>query len=64
MKKKYRDITVDGIPYAWQTNGYGIKIWRDKKVVFDDYYYKDSETSDKVVVTPKIVETIIRKHCL
>ena len=37
-KKKYRDIVVDGVKYAWMVRGYydgsTLKVWKDKKVLF------------------------------
>jgi hypothetical protein len=55
MKKKYRDITVDGVKYAWMvSNGDTLTIWKDKKVI---------KTRDVLhcVVTPQLVADIIRE---
>lgn len=41
-RKKFREITVDGQLYAWQVTSCGLygtrylKIWKDKKVIFDE----------------------------
>jgi hypothetical protein len=36
MKKKFRDITVDGVLYAWMMKGTYLKIWLNKKVIFEE----------------------------
>jgi len=36
MKKKFRDITVDGVLYAWMVKGTFLKIWLNKKVIFEE----------------------------
>lgn len=53
MKKKYRDITVDGVQYAWMTSYSVLTIWKDKKVV---------KTVDvtHITVTPAIVADAIK----
>jgi len=58
MKKKYRDIVVGGEKYAWRAqedDDYPsrVKIWKDKKVIFE------SALSEVDQVTPKIVADII-----
>jgi len=59
MKKKHRDITVDGVKYAWTIYGsgkeHGVTIWKDKKILF-------TETVRLGSVTPKDVEGIIRDN--
>ena len=54
MKKKYRDIVVDGKEYAWKVDFHGITIWYDKEIIYCDmkYYTK--------MVTPKEIENIIK----
>jgi len=54
MKKKYRDITVDGVKYAWMTSYQTLTIWKDKKVI---------KTHDVThcVVTPKMVAELIKE---
>ena len=60
MKKKHRDITVDGVQYAWTLNSYGkekyVKIWKDKKVILNQTFRQES-------VTPKDIEELIREKC-
>jgi hypothetical protein len=55
MKKKHRDIVVDGQQYGWMVDGCNhVRIWLNKKVVaeFDVPYEHDR-------VTPKIVAGLI-----
>lgn len=58
MKKKFREITVDGNQYAWRVYEYGdgdslaIKIWLDKKVIYD-------EITNLAEVTPQTIADII-----
>lgn len=58
MKKKHRDITVDGVQYAWTLTSYGkekyVKVWKDKKVTINKTFRKES-------VTPKDIEELIRE---
>ena len=54
MKKKHRDIVVDGLKYGWTVDGsQHVKIWYDKKVIaeYDVPYVYD--------VTPSIVAGLI-----
>ncbi len=54
MKKKHRDISVNGLAYGWTVDGYQhVKIWYDKKVIaeYDVPYVHD--------VTPRIVAGLI-----
>jgi uroporphyrinogen-III decarboxylase len=54
MKKKYRDITVDGVKYAWMvSNGDTLTIWKDKKVI-------GNIDVTHCTVTPKIVAEAIK----
>ena len=59
MKKKHRDITVDGVQYGWTLSKWGkeisIKIWKDKKPLF-------TKTFRQSTVTPKDVEEAIREN--
>jgi len=64
MKKKYRDITVNGVKYAWSYNdrsGYGhtvksfVTIWKNKKMIMQN----DIEHHK---VTPKIVSDMIETY--
>ena len=58
MKKKHRNITVEGNDYAWTTQGAGkyekLKIWENKKVVFETLITRHH------IITPKVVADIIR----
>jgi len=59
MKKKFRDITVDGVEYAWLIFGhYGLRIFKDKKVIFEETNLYGS------TITPKVIETIIREFLI
>ncbi len=54
MKKKYRDIVVDGVKYAWMLRGYEfLTVWKDKKPVI--------QLQVRCTVTPKFVEDEIRR---
>ena len=56
MKKKHRDIVVDGVKYGWMIDGYNhVKIWKDKKVMaeYDIEYHHDS-------ITPSMVAGLIK----
>jgi len=54
MKKKHRDILVDGQEYGWTTDYWSIRIWKDKKIIGT---YPIPEYHD---VTPKIVAGLIK----
>jgi len=61
MKKKHRDITVDGVKYAWtiknDCDGYGgncVSIWKDKKVIHEDII-------SGIDITPKTIADMIKK---
>lgn len=61
MKKKHRDIIVNGSPYAWtyqpncdkQEGGGVLKIWKNKKVIYK------SEVDCDVSVTPSYIAELI-----
>jgi len=60
MKKKHRDITVEGVKYAWTVNSdnhyyHNVKIWLDKKVIYE-------VKVDDDVITPKMVKDIINSY--
>ena len=59
MKKKHRDITVDGVKYAWTLRKWSkeiyVKIWKDKKPLF-------TKTFRQPTVTPKDVEELIKEN--
>jgi hypothetical protein len=55
MKKKHRDIVVNGVTYGWIADGYNhLRIFKDKQVIaeFDIDYRHDA-------VTPKMVAALI-----
>jgi len=54
MKKKYRNITVNGEEYAWMVKWDTLTIWKDKKVV-------KRENVEHCVVTPQIVADCIKE---
>ena len=55
MKKKYRDITVNGAKYAWQTTHSTLTIWFNKKVIHT------VDVSQMITaITPKHVAEIIK----
>jgi hypothetical protein len=58
MKKKHRDITVNGVKYGWiaGVGGY-LTIYKDKKKIWENGYKGDSPE----VITPKHVAEVIRK---
>lgn len=46
MKKKHRDITVDGKQYGWRVKRNSrveneVTIWKDKKVIFNQVMRSD-----------------------
>jgi len=56
MKKKHRDIVVDGQQYGWMVDGCNhVRIWKDKKVIaeYDIEYQHDS-------VTPRMIVGLIK----
>jgi len=57
MKKKHRDIIVNGLPYAWtyqqSEQGGELKIWKNKKVIYK------SQVESTVSVTPAYVAELI-----
>tara|TARA_R110000765_G_scaffold7963_8_gene26142 strand:+ start:85 stop:258 length:174 start_codon:yes stop_codon:yes gene_type:complete len=55
MKKKYRDIEVNGQQYAWKAYGSDYKIWKNKKVV------KEGESNTDVIL-PMHIRGIIEKY--
>jgi hypothetical protein len=68
MKKKYRDIVIDGENWAWRfkkrDDCYGtqfITIWRDKKIVYEkSYMYNRNKKSYSV--TPGLVGRFIKTY--
>ena len=57
MKKKFREIVVDGKNYAWSARKHGdggmlVKIWKDKKIIYEEHLSYDS-------MTPHFISLII-----
>jgi hypothetical protein len=62
MKKKFREIKVNGIVYGWKINdnryedgGMWLKIWHDKKVIYDKQVEYNFDGNDSIQVTPAVV---------
>ena len=59
MKKKHRDITVDGVQYAWTLKSEGkekfVTVWQNKKQLFTKMFRTES-------ITPKDVADTIKVH--
>ena len=61
-KKKFRDIVVDDVKYAWMVKDYydelpDLIIWKDKKEIIKyDVKFRDSE------ITPKFVAEKIKEY--
>jgi hypothetical protein len=54
MKKKHRDIVVNGKPYAWLVRGCcTLVIFKDKKVIYE-------QRREEYSITPELVDSIIR----
>jgi hypothetical protein len=53
MKKKHRDITVDGVKYGWTVTYDTLSIWKDKKIIL-------TEDVTHCTVTPGVVADIIK----
>jgi len=66
MKKKCRDIVVDGIKYVWTLGKYNadgdggiaLNIWKDKKLIWK------TECFHNITITPKIVKEVILQEKL
>lgn len=52
MKKKYRNITVDNIEYAWMIKQDLLSVWKNKKlIIHEDVSYciiKPSDVAEKI----------------
>jgi hypothetical protein len=61
MKKKTREIVVNGETYLWLVTPYvgNIRIWNNRVLVYDGTYTGTDNT-----VTPKTIETIIKDNNL
>jgi hypothetical protein len=70
MKKKYRDIVVEDIKYAYKVNpgctccniSMGLTLWKDNKIILN--LTQSYEAWGTEVITPKTVEETIRKFIL
>ena len=59
MKKKFREITVDGVKYGWTVNGGGgcdcednyklVTIWLNKKPLYESLHTDDNEVTPKSI---------------
>ena len=60
MKKKYRNIVVNGKTYAWNIipryNGISVRIWEDKKIIYNEFIL------GRNTITPKFIAEKIKKH--
>jgi hypothetical protein len=54
MKKKYRNITVNNVEYAWMATYSTLTIWLNKKVI-------STTNVEHMTVTPSLVKEIIEK---
>lgn len=54
MKKKLREITVDGVKYTWLAKREYYEIFRDRKLWI--------HVNDDGMITPKMIELKIRKR--
>ena len=61
MKKKHRDITVEGVKYAWTvtTNEYYnlVKICHNKKVV-----HEEKSPNPALIIAPGFVKEVILEY--
>lgn len=57
MKKKFRELNLDGHKYGWivkdDDDGNSLRIYKDKKIIYDEVISGDID------ITPKIVADII-----
>lgn len=72
MKKKYRDIIINGEHWAWSFNTasddegyrYGaqtLKIWCDRKIVLEKHY-GHSNKKKKYQITPSLIGRFIKTY--
>jgi len=71
MKKKYRNITIDGDnSWAWRVKDSGddfyynvdITIWKDKKVVYQKGYGYMAPDVKRYSITPGLISRFIKRH--
>ena len=62
MEKNFREIKVNGIVYCWTVkhncdgdNGNWLKIWLNKKVIFDKKIEYNFDGNDSIKITPEVV---------
>jgi len=69
MKKKYRNITVDGHEYAWSAQDVvdececpctRVKIWRDKNTLIFDAVWGEPKHMDVSNLTPRLIADKIK----
>lgn len=74
MKKRFRNITINGITYTWSIRndldgdgGIFLRIWEieneGKKLIFDGDIYELKTNKDEIIenVTPKIIKEFINE---
>ena len=61
MKKKYRTITVDQVEYTYVVNdGHLNRVWKNKKLIFDDRVDGYSVHDEENNVRPKLITQFIK----
>jgi hypothetical protein len=71
MKKKFRQITIDGDDsWAWAVHDHGdyyrtkvLKIWKDKKIVYT-FGEDEVHTIKPYSITPGLVARFIKTHLI
>ncbi len=66
MKKKHRDIKIDGDNWAWKFNksyygGQSITIWCNRKKVFEKVYPYSREQKN-YSIRPSLIARFIKKY--
>jgi hypothetical protein len=65
MKKKFRNITVDGVQYGWSVKTHlyvkTLSIWLDKNVILTRDFPHENNDSETVKITPSVVRTVIER---
>jgi hypothetical protein len=65
-KKKFRDIVVDGVKYAWSIQdyweGHTLKVWKDKKILFELSDGEYGDTIGEYPVKPSLVARKIKEY--
>jgi hypothetical protein len=65
MKKKFRNITIDGDnTWAWAYRFRGeypeLKIWKDGKIKYEKYWW----SSKRYPITPRLISKFIRMNLM